>query len=111
VTSKRAELRHLLREIDNDEQLRLRGVQHAILRAESWYWVMRAEQFDQARPRPGDYPGGPVDWETGRPLNPPMTAEMLAEADRRCCAARDACLAKAELLDLEAEEVGAGDID
>lgn len=28
-------------------------------------WDGRREDF--GRPRPGDHPGGPVDWETGRP--------------------------------------------
>jgi hypothetical protein len=96
--SKRGELRHLLRQIDNDEQLRLRGAQHAILRASGWYWVMRAEMFDWARPRPGDFAGA-------------ATPEELVEADRRCSATRDTCLAKAALLDLEAEGVSAGDLD
>lgn len=33
---------------------------HAVLR--------RRRGYDSPGPRPGDYPGGLVDWETGRPL-------------------------------------------
>ena len=38
--------------------------------ADARYWDRRAHAFDQALPRPGDHPGGPVDFETGRPLTP-----------------------------------------
>ena len=30
---------------------------------------------DYGKPRPGDYPGGPCDWETGQPLPPEQPAK------------------------------------
>jgi hypothetical protein len=75
------------------------------------YWLWRAIQFDQARPRCGDYPGGPVDWETGRVQNPPNNGAILAEADRHCGKIRDACLTRAERPELVIAERLAGDRD
>jgi hypothetical protein len=34
-------------------------------------WQRRRAEADTTGSRPGDYPGGPVDWETGRPLSIP----------------------------------------
>jgi hypothetical protein len=87
-------LRQLLHQIDIDEHMRRRAVQQAILHAEAWYWRMRAEQFDWARPRSNDFNGR-------------ATPEMLAEADRRCRETRDLCLSKADLIEYEA----GGDLD
>jgi hypothetical protein len=85
----RAQLHRLLAQIDLDEAMRRRSVQQAILQAESWWWRWRAEQFDWARPRLGDFNGQ-------------ATAEMLADAELRCRGTRDACLARAALIEYEA---------
>ena len=88
-SEERNQLRRLLRQIDLDEQLRLRAVQQAIQHASAWWWRWRAEQFDWARPRTSDFNGR-------------ATAEDLAEADRRCRGIAMACLAHAELIELQA---------
>lgn len=85
----RTRLRQLLQQIDLDEQLRRRAVQQAILQAEAWWWRWRAEQFDQARPRPSDFNGR-------------ASAEELAAAEERCRGVVHACLAKAALFEWEA---------
>jgi hypothetical protein len=90
ASAKRAQLRRLLAQIDVDEATRRRSVQQAILQAESWWWRMRAEQFHQARPREGDVHGN-------------ASPAELAEATARCDAIAQACLNKADLLDMEAE--------
>ena len=82
-------LRQLLHQIDVQEAVRRRAVQQAILHAEAAYWRRRAADFEWARPRPDDFNGQ-------------ATPEELAEADRRCCATRDACLSKAQLIEAEA---------
>lgn len=97
-TDKRAALRRLLHQIDLGEPLRRRAVQEAISQAEASWWIMRAEHFDRARPRPGDYPGGPVDWEGGAVLDPPKPDR---EADERFRGIVQACLAKASLIAYE----------
>jgi hypothetical protein len=88
LTAERRRLRFLLRQIDLDEQMRRRSVQAAILHASAWWWRWRAEQFQQARPRPDDFNGN-------------ATPAELAEADRRCVATAHACLNRARMLELE----------
>jgi hypothetical protein len=87
----RTRLRRLVHQIDLDEAMRRRSVQQAILQAESWWWRMRAEQFHQARPRRGDFHGN-------------ATPAELWEAWERCNGIAQACLNKADLLDMEAGE-------
>jgi hypothetical protein len=94
----RARLRQLLAAIDLGEPMRRRAVQQVILQAESWWWAWRAEQFHAAAPRPGDYPGGPVDWKTGFPLNPPKADTS------ECLEAARACWSHAHLLAEEADD-------
>ena len=91
-TEKRAALRRLLHQIDLDQQLRRRSVQQAISQAQAWWWRWRAEQFDQARPRPSDFNGQ-------------ATPADLAAADERCRGVAKACLAKATLIVWEAADV------
>ena len=87
----RAALRRLLHQIDLDEHLRRRVVQQAILTASAWWWRWRAEQFHAAAPRPGDWSGR-------------ARAVELAEAVERCRETAQACLNRAELLDMEADD-------
>jgi hypothetical protein len=72
-TDNRAALRTLLSRIDLGEPMRRRAVQQAISDALPETWRRRAELFDSAASRPGDHPGGAVDWESGRPLNLPVS--------------------------------------
>ena len=83
-----AVLRTLLERIDLAEPMRRRAVQEAISQATAEWWRRRAEQFQWARPRPGDYNGA-------------ATSEELAAADERCLGIAQACLAKASLIELE----------
>jgi hypothetical protein len=89
-------LRQLLANIDAAEPMRRRAVQQAISEASAWWWAWRAEQFHAAAARPGDYPGGPVDWETGQPLSPPPS-DPGRDAEVRLTAL--ACRQKAALLE------------
>jgi len=91
-TDNRAALRRLLHQIDLDEQLRRRSVQSVILTASAWWWRWRAEQFDQARPRPSDFNGL-------------ATPADLAVADERCRQVAQACLNRATLIVWEAADV------
>jgi hypothetical protein len=59
------------------------------------YWQRRALAFEAARPRPGDYTGGPVDWETGCQLGPGADTEA---ADGRLAAAASECRSRADEL-------------
>ena len=92
LSDKRAALRRLLHQIDLDEQLRRRSVQQTISQAQAWWWRWRAEQFDQARPRPSDFNGQ-------------ATPADLAAADERCRGVAEACLGKAALIVWEADDV------
>lgn len=60
------------------ERFRRRVVQDALAEATNTYWNRRADAFDRARPRPGDF--------TGR-----ATAAELAERDARLSAVAQAC--------------------
>lgn len=64
----------------------------AWLEATSAYWLHRAEQFNAARPRPGDFLG------TG------TTTEERAERDRRMALRAEACRARALFTDAAARE-------
>lgn len=86
----------LIARIDYGETMRRRAVQDAILNASAWQWRRRADLFDWARPKPGDYLGGPVDWETGAPAE---FLEFPTDADRRCAAAALACREHAAALE------------
>ena len=85
-TDNRAALRALLQRIDIGEPMRRRAVQEAISNAMAATWRRRADMFDQARPRPGDYRGQ-------------ATAEQIAEADRRCAEVALACRSHAAALE------------
>ena len=67
----RAVLRGLLHSIDLGEAVRRRAVREAIRSALPETYLRRAELFEWARPRPGDYQGR-------------RTPAELAEVDRRC---------------------------
>ena len=59
-----------------------RVIQDALLDGSAAYWRRRAEAFEWARPRPGDF--------TGR-----ASQAELAEIDRRCVTAAEACRKRA----------------
>lgn len=92
----RHHLRDLLDRVDVAELIRRRAVQEALADALAHTWTRRAEALEWAQERPGDYPGGPVDWLTGKPLNaPPADLERAAAL----VAAAFACRRKAALLE------------
>ncbi|WP_405070423.1 hypothetical protein OG558_12770 [Kribbella sp. NBC_01510] len=62
-----------------------RVIQDAAAEATATYWVHRAAQLDQARPRPGDYTGQ-------------ATEQQLAERERLLAAQAEACRRHADLL-------------
>lgn len=82
----RRRVRELLARVDFAESLRRRAVQDAITSVLAEQWHRRADLWDWASPRPGDY--------TGR-----ATAEQLAEDTQRCASAAFACRAHAAMLD------------
>lgn len=63
----------------------VRSVQQSITIAQPWYWIRRAEDLDNARPRVGDYHGQ-------------ATREDLAERYARLTEQAEACREHAELL-------------
>lgn len=65
-----------------------RPVQEALAAATAGYWLRRADQFDDARPRTSDFPGA-------------ATPEQLAEQDLRLAATAQACRARAAVSDLD----------
>lgn len=69
---------------DHLTQFSLRILRDAMNEATAAYWLRRAEAFEAARPRPGDYPGN-------------ATMRDLRDADQRCRAAADACRRQATL--------------
>lgn len=89
-------LRDLLDTIDQGEHLRRRVVQEAITEAMAGTWTRRADKFADALPRPGDHPGGPVDWHTGEPLDPAPVDDAHVVELRGVVRA---CRAKAALLE------------
>jgi hypothetical protein len=70
------------------DHFRRRVLQDAMAEATNNYWQRRADTFERARPRPGDFRGQATDAD-------------LAEADRRCAAAALACRQRATLADLQ----------
>ncbi|WP_425309087.1 hypothetical protein AADG42_10115 [Ammonicoccus fulvus] len=60
-------LSRLIRRIDAAEQVRKRIIQDAISDVHASQLRRRARAFLAAVQEPGEYPGGPVDWETGAP--------------------------------------------
>lgn len=89
-------LRTLVDQIDLDETVRRRAVQEAITNALATTWTARAATLEAALPQHGDFPGGPVDWNTGQPLDPPPPRD---DAVRDLQAAVLACRQKAALLE------------
>ncbi len=82
----RRAVRELLERVDYAESMRRRAVQDAITSVLAGQWKHRAETFEWAAPRAGDYPGA-------------ATAADLAEATERCAAVAFACRALAAMLD------------
>lgn len=66
------------------QHCRARFLQDMLTEATSAYWTRRAEAFDAARSRPGDYPGR-------------TTAEQRAARDRRLATVAQACRHRAEV--------------
>lgn len=91
----RRHLRDLLDRIDVGEAIRRRAVQEAVADSLACTWTRRADALEAALPRPGDYPGGPVDWDTGEALDPPP-AIRTGEGARLAALA---CRQKAALLE------------
>lgn len=60
------------------DQFRKRVLQDAFTDARAVNWLKRAQTFENARPRPGDFPGR-------------ATPAQIAEQDRRLAAAALAC--------------------
>jgi hypothetical protein len=77
----------ILARIDTAEPIRRRVVQDAMNDALACTWRRRAELFEWARPRPGDFNGN-------------ADATELAERDRLLAAQAKACRNKAILLEL-----------
>lgn len=69
---------------DHLAQFSLRLIRDAMNEATALYWLRRAEQFEWARPRPGDYPGR-------------STLRDINAADQRCRLAAEACRRQAAL--------------
>lgn len=69
-------------DLDRVRHFRLRVLSDALAEATSAYWLHRAEQFEAAAPRPGDF--------TGR-----ATAADLDALGRRCRARAEACRQRA----------------
>jgi len=83
----RAEVSRILARIDIAEPIRRRVVQDAMNDALACTWRRRAELFEWARPRPGDFNGN-------------AGAAEMAERDRLLAAQAKACRNKAILLEL-----------
>ena len=64
--------------MDYVENFRSRVAQDALAEATSNYWISRADTFEEAAPRPGDFTGAatPADLETQR--------QRLADIVRAC---------------------------
>lgn len=70
--------------VDRAVQHHQRVLADALAEATSTYWERRAEAFENAAPRPGDYPGM-------------ATAADLSAARERCLSTAAACRARASL--------------
>ena len=82
----RSEVARILARVDL-EAIPLRAAQDALSSALACTWRRKAELFEFARPRPGDFNGN-------------ATAAELAERDRLLAAQAKACRNKATLLEL-----------
>jgi hypothetical protein len=71
--------------IEHIDHFQHRVVQDALQDATAAYWRRRADTFDAARPRAGDYFGR-------------ATREQVREQDARLAAAARACRARADVL-------------
>jgi hypothetical protein len=81
------------------EHFRARLLQDWLTEATAAYWVHRAYQFQEAAPKPGDFPGQ-------------ASRTQLAEARRRCQAIALACRRRAQLImDGRPEEISREVID
>ena len=80
--------------IDHIDHFQRRVIQDALLDGSAAYWRRRAEAFEWARPRPGDFAGR-------------ATQAELAEIDRRCVTAAEACRARALNAPLDRADFGA----
>ena len=101
TVDRRKDLIALLNAIDVDEACRRRSVQEAIAGVLPATWHRRAAMFEWARPRPGEYPGGPVEWDTGKRLAPPPNwARKRGEAWRRCSEIAAVCRERAALCEI-----------
>jgi hypothetical protein len=68
--------------VEHIDHFQRRVIQDAIADADATYWLRRAEMFEAARPRAGDYHGR-------------ATRADLAAADQRCRDAAEACRKRA----------------
>lgn len=70
--------------VNRTVQFHQRVVSDALAEATASYWERRARTFEEAAPRPGDYPGR-------------ATPDDLSAARQRCLGAAAACRARASL--------------
>jgi hypothetical protein len=83
---------------DLDYRLINSAVVHKLREEQPDYWLKKADELEASAPRPGQYLGGPVDWETGESLNP-ARREELSERWYECIATATACRRHAALLE------------
>jgi hypothetical protein len=82
-----AEVGRILSRVDSDMAVRMRAVQESLNDALACTWRRKADLFEWARPRAGEFTGD-------------ATPDELAERDRKLAAQAAACRHKAELLEL-----------
>lgn len=75
-------------DVDRIDAFQRRVLQDALAEATAIYWRRRADTFEWARPRPGDYFGQ-------------ATREQLAESDARCAAMARACRTRAAACEVD----------
>lgn len=76
-----------------ERQIAARVLEDIWCEASAIYWRRRADQFDRARPRAGDYTGQ-------------ATSEQLAEQDARLASTTRACRLRARFFDAGRAEFG-----
>lgn len=69
-------------DVDHIDHFQRRIIQDALADGTALYWLRRADTFEDARPRPGEFHGQ-------------ATTAELNEADARCAAMARACRARA----------------
>lgn len=74
---------------DDLTQFSYRLLRDAMNEATAAYWLRRAEQFEAARPRPGD--------NRRRGSLPPVSLDEIRAVDERCRLAAEACRQQAAL--------------